>query len=59
MCFCDDELIGNQEEFISWAKEEFNFDDFRPELFYSAVAEEAYRDHFVNSKVREIKKFKS
>ena len=54
MCFSENELLGNHQQFVEWAEEQFNYEDFRPELLHAAVAEEAYKDHFLNSKVRTL-----
>lgn len=49
MCFIDDNVVGNHGELLQWAQDEFNYEDYRPEPWYSAVAKEAYRDYFLRS----------
>lgn len=51
MCFLNDAHIGGHKELLQWALEEYCYEDFRPESLYSAMAEEAYADYFMNSEV--------
>lgn len=51
MCFCDGNLLGNHRDLVSWAQEEYKYEDFRPEALYSAIALEAYKDYFTQNKV--------
>jgi peptidyl-prolyl cis-trans isomerase-like 6 len=44
MIFLDGEVIGSPEEFLHWAKEEYDYDDFRPQGLYETITEEAYFD---------------
>ncbi|KAK7457279.1 hypothetical protein BaRGS_00039251 [Batillaria attramentaria] len=47
--FVDGELIGGPEDFIQWAMEKHNFEEFRPMPLYITLTEEGYKGH-LNSK---------
>nr|XP_039265133.1 LOW QUALITY PROTEIN: probable inactive peptidyl-prolyl cis-trans isomerase-like 6 [Styela clava] len=49
MCFVNENSVGNHKELLQWAQDEFNYEDFRPESLYAAMAQEAYTDYFINS----------
>ena len=52
MVFINDELVNKQggaREFEAWAETEANWNNFRSETLYKALAEESYKAH-LNSK---------
>uniref|UniRef100_H2Z9J3 PPIase cyclophilin-type domain-containing protein n=1 Tax=Ciona savignyi TaxID=51511 RepID=H2Z9J3_CIOSA len=49
LCFVNNNLIGNHKELLQWAQYDSNYEDFRPDALYSAMATEGYRDYFLNS----------
>jgi len=49
LAFVNGELKKGPKDFIKWAEEEHNYEDFRPEPLYKVLAEEAYTKH-LNSK---------
>ena len=54
LCFHNGEVLGNEKNLIAWAQEEFNYEDFRPSILYDAIAQEAYRDFFVQNPVNTL-----
>lgn len=48
----DGNTIGNHSEFLQWSEDKFNYEDFRPESLYLAMAEEMYCDFFKDSEVK-------
>eukprot|EP00062_Callorhinchus_milii_P008386 gi/632951033/ref/XP_007891072.1/ PREDICTED: peptidyl-prolyl cis-trans isomerase-like 6 isoform X2 [Callorhinchus milii] len=40
MCFINDTLIGDEKEFLKWAEEEFDYQDFRPNALFEALADD-------------------
>ncbi|CAK8671560.1 putative inactive peptidyl-prolyl cis-trans isomerase-like 6 [Clavelina lepadiformis] len=50
ICFVNGNLIGNHKELLQWAQDEHGYEDFRPAPLYSAIAEEAYKEYFTESK---------
>ena len=51
MAFVDGELVGGPDEFISWATDNANYEDFRPPGLYETLAEEEYVDYLNSKKV--------
>lgn len=51
MVFFDDALIGNYNEFIQWAVENYNFEDFRNEILYETLRKEAYANYLQKTNV--------
>ncbi|XP_076445414.1 putative inactive peptidyl-prolyl cis-trans isomerase-like 6 [Babylonia areolata] len=47
--FVDGELIGGPDDFIAWAKQNYNFEEFRPKPLHVTLTEEGYVRH-LNSK---------
>lgn len=43
--FANGELIGGPEDFIDWARQKYNFQDFRPLSLYMTLTEEGYKGH--------------
>ena len=43
--FVNGDVIGGQKEFINWAKDRYNFQDFRPLSLYAIIAMEDYKQH--------------
>jgi len=41
--FVNNQLIGGPDEFIGWAEENHNFEEYRPEPLYYTLTEEAYK----------------
>ncbi|XP_078486054.1 putative inactive peptidyl-prolyl cis-trans isomerase-like 6 [Ciona intestinalis] len=50
ICFVNGNFIGNHKELLQWAHDDYSYEDFRPETLYSAMATEAYKDYFLDSK---------
>ena len=49
--FVDGELIGGPEDFIQWAKQNHNFEEFRPQPLYVTLTEEGYKGHLNSQNV--------
>ncbi|XP_071335482.1 probable inactive peptidyl-prolyl cis-trans isomerase-like 6 [Trachinotus anak] len=45
MCFLNGVLLGNEKDFASWAKNQWNFTFTRPQAFYMALTEDYYTKH--------------
>ena len=45
-------LIGGPTDFLKWAEQEQNYENFRPMALYETLAEEAYKEHLNSQKVR-------
>merc|ERR1711936_1348679 len=43
IAFVDGELIGGPDDFIGWAEDNHNFEEYRPEPLYYTLTEEAYK----------------
>ena len=54
MVFCNEEFIGGPGEFLKWAEQEHNYENFRPKPLYETLAEEAYKNHLNSNKVKAI-----
>ena len=54
MVFLDDKLIGDTKNFLNWAVENHNFEEFRNESLYETLRKEAYASFIINTKVRLI-----
>ena len=54
ICLSGTLIIGNHSAFKQWAQTEHNYDDFRPDILYSAMASEAYHDYFAKNIVRHL-----
>ena len=57
MVFCNEEFIGGPGEFLKWAEQEHNYENFRPKPLYETLAEEAYKNHLNSNKVKAIAVF--
>lgn len=49
MCFLSGQLLGNEEDLASWAKNQWGFTFSRPQAFYIALAEDYYTKHLEKS----------
>ncbi len=49
--FVADRLIGGPKDFLQWAEEEHNYENFRPLPLYHTLAEEAYKNYLNSKKV--------
>ncbi|KAL8581792.1 hypothetical protein ACOMHN_043210 [Nucella lapillus] len=45
IAFVDGELIGGPDDFIQWAKQNYNFEEFRPKPLHVTLTEEGYVNH--------------
>ncbi|KAL3882633.1 hypothetical protein ACJMK2_028957 [Sinanodonta woodiana] len=52
ICFANGKLIGGPDDFVSWAQENYNYEEYRPDALYETLREEAYKSH-LNSKKHE------
>ncbi|XP_065906722.1 peptidyl-prolyl cis-trans isomerase 7-like [Dysidea avara] len=52
--FDGDELIGNADQFLQWAVDNYGYKDTRPGLFYTVVAQEAYKTYINDRKQRDV-----
>ncbi|CAF0798829.1 unnamed protein product [Brachionus calyciflorus] len=50
MVFCNSQLIGNTQDFLVWATDNYNFEDFRNEILYETLRKEEYANYFQNTK---------
>jgi len=50
LVFIGAELLGGGPDFLKWAKQEYNFEDFRPLPLFKALAQEGYKENLVKSK---------
>ena len=44
-------LIGGPKQFLEWAEQEHNYENFRPLSLYETLAEKAYITHMNDTKV--------
>jgi len=51
MCFNGNDYVGNHKNLVSWAQKEWRYEDFRPNILYDAIAEEAHKDYFLKNPV--------
>ncbi|XP_071956303.1 probable inactive peptidyl-prolyl cis-trans isomerase-like 6 isoform X2 [Antedon mediterranea] len=49
VAFVNGQVIGGPVEFLKWAMEAWEYQDFRPEPLYSALAEEAYKQYLIKT----------
>ena len=49
--FVNGYLVGGPHDFIKWAQETHNWEDFRPMPLYETLAEEAYKTYISSQKV--------
>ena len=49
--FLDGELVGSTNEFLKWAEQDQNYENFRPIPLYETLAEEAYANYLNSNKV--------
>ncbi|CAG5927990.1 unnamed protein product [Menidia menidia] len=45
MCFLNGHLLGDENDLVSWAKNEWNFTFSRPQAFYKAITDNYYTQH--------------
>lgn len=57
MIFKDNQLIGDTQDFLDWAIEKHNFEDFRNEILYETLRKEAYANYISNTKVFILKSY--
>ncbi|EDO41091.1 predicted protein [Nematostella vectensis] len=50
LVFIDGQPIGGKEDFLKWAQESFNFQDFRSLPLWYAMAKASYKDHLLSLK---------
>jgi len=43
IAFVNNELVGGPDDFITWAEENHNFEEYRPDPLYYTLTEEAYK----------------
>ena len=51
--YLDEELIGDSTTFISWAIQNYNFEDFRNEALYETLRKEAYASFITSTQVNQ------
>ena len=49
--FVNGEFLGGPSEFLKWAEQEHNYENFRPNALYQTLAEEAYKNHLNTQQV--------
>ncbi|XP_070567551.1 probable inactive peptidyl-prolyl cis-trans isomerase-like 6 [Ptychodera flava] len=49
ICFLNGQLIGGVQDFMKWAVDEWQYEDFRPTPLYFALAEEAYKSYLTET----------
>ena len=49
--FLNRQLIGGPEDFILWAQENYDFEEFRPEALYQTLTENGYKNHLNSQNV--------
>ena len=52
LCFNEDTLIGNYKNLLTWAQEQWKYEDFRSNILYAAIAEEAYKNYYLQNPVK-------
>ncbi|XP_078256386.1 putative inactive peptidyl-prolyl cis-trans isomerase-like 6 [Rhinoraja longicauda] len=50
MCFLDGQLLGDEKDFLEWAKMEFAYIDYRPPALYYALTADFYSAFLKNTK---------
>ncbi len=53
--FVNGEFLGGPSEFLKWAEQEYNYENFRPSALYQTLAEEAYKNHLNTQQVIQSK----
>ena len=48
----NNELVGGPDDFITWAEENHNFEEYRPDPLYYTLTEEAYKAKLNSQNVR-------
>jgi hypothetical protein len=51
MVFYENKLVGDINDFLQWAIENYNYEDFRNDVLYETLRKEAYVNHMNNTKV--------
>lgn len=47
--YLEDELLGDSKSFLTWAVQEYNYEDFRNEILYETLRKESYSNHITNT----------
>ncbi|XP_031558877.1 probable inactive peptidyl-prolyl cis-trans isomerase-like 6 [Actinia tenebrosa] len=48
--FINEEVVGGKDEFLKWANDNYNYQDFRPLPLWYAMAKESYKNHLIDTK---------
>ena len=50
IAFVNGECIGNSQQFLEWAEEQYNYENFRPIPLYDTITEKAYAEYLNSTK---------
>ncbi|XP_032877989.1 probable inactive peptidyl-prolyl cis-trans isomerase-like 6 [Amblyraja radiata] len=50
MCFLDGQLLGDEKDFLQWARVEFAYTDYRPQSLYRAITDDFHSKYLKNTK---------